>query len=245
MIVFLTSNPGGRYQVNGQYFPCEMDNSNGFVDKLRKIWDTAADILIISSDPDNYERNDSMRYMYEESFPLSGLPIRRIDICDRRSNDFVSRISEYGVVILSGGHVPTQNLYFQEIHLKEALSEFEGIVIGISAGSMNSAGTVYAQPELEGEASNPGYQRFLSGLGLTEWMILPHYQEIKDDVVDGMRVMEDIAYPDSDGKQFLCLVDGSYVLIAQRSATLFGEGYLLRDGRIEQICEKDRSVPLA
>ena len=89
------------------------------------------------------------------------------------------------------------------------MRSFDGVLVGISAGTMNSAEVVYAQPELEGEATDPNYQRFLPGLGLTKKMILPHYQMLKDEVLDGLRVMEDIAYPDSQGRRFYLLVDGA------------------------------------
>ena len=38
---------------------------------------------------------------------------------------------------------------------------------------MNCAQIVYAQPELEGEAIDPKYERFLEGLNLTKFQILP------------------------------------------------------------------------
>ena len=117
------------------------------------------------------------------------------------------------LLILSGGHVPTQNRFFEKIHLREIMKDYSGVVIGISAGSMNSADAVYAQPEEEGEAIDPSYQRFLSGLGLTEINLLPHYQENKDDVLDGLKIYEDIAYPDSMGKTFYAIPDGSYLFV--------------------------------
>ena len=40
-----------------------------------------------------------------------------------------------------------KNVFFKEIDLKEKIKDFQGIVIGISVGSMNSAKTVYVQPE--------------------------------------------------------------------------------------------------
>ena len=67
----------------------------------------------------------------------------------------------YDVIFLGGGHVPTQNAFFHRIGLREKIRNFDGIVIGISAGSMNSADVVYAQPELPGEAADESYQRFL------------------------------------------------------------------------------------
>ncbi len=56
------------------------------------------------------------------------------------------------VILLGGGHVPTQNAFMERIGLKERLRKYEGLIIGWSAGSMNCAEIVYAAPKLEGEA---------------------------------------------------------------------------------------------
>lgn len=122
------------------------------------------------------------------------------------------------------------------------MKAFRGIVIGISAGTMNCADTVYAQPELPGESANPQYRRFLPGLGLTELMLLPHYQDIKDDMLDGKRLFEDITYPDSYGREFYALEDGSYVLVEDGTTTLFGAAYRIKDGTIRQVCGQGKSV---
>ena len=78
---------------------------------------------------------------------------------------------------------------------------------------MNSADIVYCQPEEDGEAINPEFQRWISGLNLTKINIIPHYQMVKDKYLDGMRLYEDITYKDSIGHPFIVLVDGSYLLI--------------------------------
>ena len=51
---------------------------------------------------------------------------------------------------------------------------------------------------------------------------------------DGTRI-EDITYPDSYGREFYALKDGSYVLIENGTTTLFGEAYLIKDGKKKQI----------
>lgn len=167
-----------------------------------------------------------------------------MDTCDYRNEKIVQELSKYDVVILSGGHVPTQNSFFEKICLKEELKNFHGILIGISAGTMNSAKVVYAQPELEGESIDAEYQRFLSGLGITNLMILPHYQDLKEDILDGKHVIEDITYPDSYGKEFYAINDGSYILIQDGVQTLYGEGYLIKDGMTQQICENGMSIAI-
>ena len=136
---------------------------------------------------------------------------------------------------MSGGHVPTQNRFFHKIGLKALIADYDGIIIGISAGSMNSAKVVYAQPEYEGEAIDPEYQRFLPGLGLTNTMLLPHFQELKDEILDGMRLFEDITFADSIGRTFYAIPDGSYLFIDGEREELRGEAYMIRDGRMTQI----------
>ena len=100
---------------------------------------------------------------------------------------------------------------------------------------MNSAEIVYAQPEREGEAADPAYQRFLPGLGLTKTMLLPHYQENKDDILDGQRVYEDIAFSDSYGRVIYAIPDGSYLLIKNGKEELRGEAYRISEGKMSQI----------
>ena len=75
-------------------------------------------------------------------------------------------------------------------------------------------------------------------------MILPLYQSIKDDILDGKRLFEDITYPDSYGREFYALEDGSYFVLENKKTTLFGAAYLIKDGNIKQICEKDESIIL-
>lgn len=100
---------------------------------------------------------------------------------------------------------------------------------------MNCAKTVYALPEAEGEGIDPDYKRFLPGLEITKTMIIPHYQNTKEDIVDGLRVMEDIAFPDSDNHAFYGLVDGSYLLSIEEKEELHGEAYLIRNGEVRKI----------
>ena len=151
-------------------------------------------------------------------------------------------VSGAELIILAGGHVSTQNRFFAQVGLKNLLQSFGGVLIGISAGSMNCAEVVYAHPDLAGEAIDAAYQKYLPGLALTKKMILPHYQMIKHDMLDGLRVMEDIAYPDSRGKAFYTLVDGSYLYLDNGIEKICGEAYLITDGELSQISSLGNTV---
>lgn len=229
MTCFLTSSPcvAGASRLNP---------ANGFVAELRAALPPRIHALFVCSDPDGHERTDRFAADIRESFEAAGFAFARFDILDGRTEDRAAElVSGADFIILAGGHVPTQNQFFARVGLRELLQNWDGVVMGISAGTMNSAGTVYAQPELEGEATSPDYRRFLSGLGLTATMVLPHYQMVKDDVLDGLRVFEDITYPDSVGRSFYALVDGSYLFLHDGVEELRGEAYLIRDGNLQQI----------
>lgn len=246
MKLFLTSSIGGSYKENGIRLPCTLDGSNHFLNNLMKYWPMNSKCLVISSDPDNKEINDSFKDIFKEAFRISGLSCSQWEVCDRRNESRLTDdiINKYDVIILAGGHVPTQNRFFREIHLGELLKGYNGIVIGISAGSMNCANVVYAQPELDGEAIDPCYQRYLDGLNLTDISILPHYQELKDISLDGLRVVEDISLPDSKLRPFYALTDGAYIFINNDIATLNGETYYFWDGTITMVCDNEKCIQL-
>lgn len=235
MTVFLTSSPTGPLDnsrpVRG------LDHKNRLRENLRKHWQENARCILISAAPADPEFNDRICGGMYRLLEESGFSCSCVDIWDDRTTNLsAEELLSYDVVILGGGHVPTQNAFFHRISLRGKLHGFPGIVMGISAGTMNCADVVYAQPELPGEAADPHYVRFLPGLGLTELNILPHYQMVKDWLLDGKRLYEDITYADSMGREFLALPDGSYVLTENGLSSLWGEAYCIADGGIRQIC---------
>lgn len=243
MVVFLTSSPTGPLdqsrRVDG------LDTMNNFRENLARYWQGPAKCLMISAFPEDVKVNDEMREFFANAFVHSGFMVSAFDIWDCRTTDFSKvNLHSYHVVILGGGHVPTQNTFFGQIQLANLLQGYQGLVIGISAGSMNSADVVYAQPEMPGEGVHPDYQRFLVGLGLTKVNILPHYQMIKDWKLDGMRLFEDITYGDSHGKAFVALVDGSYLLIENNRETIWGESYLITNGTCHKLCGENEIMRL-
>ena len=245
MKLYLTSAIGGSVKEDGVRKPGLLLPFNGFTYFLKQDWMEDAKVLIISASPSDYERNDSILMCLREGFPMSGLSISQMDICDDRNEAIVDRIDEMDVVLLSGGHVPTQNAFFQKLGLKEKLANYHGIVIAYSAGSMNCAEMVYASPEDDGEAIDPNFKRWIPGLGLTEVNIFPHFEELREEWLDGMRVVEDIVFPDSFHHEIIAMNNGAFIVVDENGThTLFGEAYRIKDGKMEQICQNGSSVVL-
>jgi len=242
MIVFLTSSPTGP--LDGSRKVDGLDKKNHFVDQLKKYWKESSRCCIIAASPDHYSLNDDMCDFFRNVFLKDNFSIQCFDLIDRRYCHFSKeQLHQYDVILLGGGHVPTQNNFFKDIQLKEKLEDFQGLIIGISAGSMNSANIVYCQPEEDGEAIDPSFQRWITGLNLTNLNIIPHYQMVKDRYLDGMRLYEDITYQDSFHHRFIVLVDGSYILIHDK-ATIYGESYLITDGHIELLCHENETFQI-
>lgn len=244
MVLFLTSSPCDDAPP-GKNVPFILKEENEFVENMKEHYVSGTNCLMVCADPKAYEHNDRMAEEFWQGFTYHEMIFEDMIMLDERNaEDTEMLIQNCSMIILSGGHVPTQNAFFQEIGLREKLQGFQGVVMGISAGTMNCADVVYAQPEMEGEAIDPEYQKFIRGLGFTDINVLPHYQMVKDWMLDGRRLYEDITFEDSFGKCFYVLVDGSYVLVKDGKNVLYGEAYLLQDGTMEQICKWGEKVEI-
>ncbi|MBO4323793.1 MAG: Type 1 glutamine amidotransferase-like domain-containing protein [Lachnospiraceae bacterium] len=245
MKTILTSSLGGQIKADGRRIPTALSEDNGLLALLQSVWKAESKVLIISGSPEYYGRNDEIRNCLKESFRMSGLSTSEFLMCDGRNKNSADRIPDTDTVILAGGHVPTQNAFMKEIELKEKLADYKGLILAWSAGSMNNAKTVYAGPELPGEAVDPSYQRWIGGLGLTKTNIFPHFESLREEMLDGMRLIEDITFADSMGHEITALNNGSYITIDESGETLYGEAYSIKDGVIRQICRNGEKVKLA
>lgn len=240
MTLFLTSSPF----VKNADRPILSDD-NGFIDRIREALSPFPRCLFVCSDPERHDLTCRFGAELFMAFAQEGIFFESYQLLDGETAEQAEELVEASdFIVLAGGHVPTQNAFLRQIHLRELLEGFEGVVMGISAGSMNSAEFVYAQPEEEGESS-PDFPRWLPGLSLTGVNVLPHYQEVKDNVLDGKRLFEDITYADSFENEFFALPDGSYFYQDEDMLLLCGEGYRITDGILEKLTGDAETLDMA
>ncbi len=245
MTLFLTSSPCEDNVPQGCELPCIYFERNEFVANLRRFVRPGGRFLVIAAYPDDHARNDEMAATFAGCFAWHGMGFADVQVLDSRNQAQAAElVAGCDVILLAGGHVPTENAFFKQLGLRALLADWDGVVMGVSAGSMNAADTVYVQPEEAGEAIAPDFVRWTQGLGLTDKNILPHYNMVKDNMLDGLRLFEDVSYPDSVGHPLYVLVDGSYILEHNGESTLYGEAYLLHNGVMERICQDGQSVEL-
>ena len=238
MILYLTGSPTRFGQDH-------FTEDNGFLSDVKASLDTVAPgrpprVLLVSAAPDDRGFTDSVLQGMSNCIHRSGIATKSIVMLDRRNAaDAPALVAWADWIVLCGGHVPTQNRFLHELELKTLLQDFPGVVMGCSAGSMNCAGRVYSHPELPGEATDPHYQRYLEGLGLTEINLIPHYEQVRYARVDGLRLFEDVVLPDSWGHRFYSFRDGGYVKIAHGHSILHGEAFEITRGAMRHVSEEN------
>ena len=136
MICFLTSNP---FLPGSPY----LNPANGFLFRLKQALASPCDCLFVCSDPDRPDFTDTIAGAMRGALEVEGISFSSFRVLDGRTRSRAAQwVLDAGLIVLAGGHVPTQNAFFQRVHLKEAMANFHGTVIGISAGSMNAARVV-------------------------------------------------------------------------------------------------------
>ena len=235
MTLFLTGSPT-------RYGEDHFTSDNGFLDRVKAELPERPFILLVSAAPDDVAFTDSVLKGMSDCISKSGIISRKTVMLDRRNaSEARDLVKKADWIILCGGHVPTQNRFINEIGLKGLLEGYKGVVMGCSAGSMNCADMVYSHPELPGEAVDPGYRRWLRGLGLTDINLIPHYHQVRNVILDGKRLFEDVVFPDSHRHRFYTFPDGGYVMVKDGRSTLFGEAWEITGGGMRKVSEENKT----
>lgn len=229
MTLFLTSSP-----CIYEHSPATLTEDNGFLTRLRAALPKKPRTLFVASSPEDHGRTEYFAQDLAGAFRRGDIDFKTVRILDSRSQDQAKGwVEQSDFIILMGGHVPTQNEFLNRIGLRELLKGYRGVIMGISAGTMNAAETVYAQPEADGETS-PSFRRFYPGLGLTDIMVCPHYQQVKDWVLDGRRLYGEITEADSKrGYAFHIFPDGTYIYKDENEYAIYGKCWRMCGGITE------------
>ena len=231
MKLFLTSNLGGTRFIDGKETFLPINNKNHILKNLQESIKKFDRITYIVSTPDRHDINDYYASQTFESFEHSGLVFKeKIVLDDRIKDNYEEILLNSDVIFLSGGKTYYQIAFFEELNLKEILNDYEGVLIGMSAGAMNCSETVITPPE---EPSEIGRFMQWEGLGYTPLNLEPHFVPKVQERID--LLLRDVLLGMSHDYQFLGLCDESYILINEEGSTLYGEAYTIEGGVITKI----------
>ena len=165
-IIYMLSGP-----VKNKGFEPNIEES------IKKDLNGKKSIVFIPTSPTNYEKNDLYTYGNSE---IKGIMtyisnISNIDkvtiIDDRISRDErIELIKNTDVIYLLGGNPFNQIEYINNNKYDELIRNFNGIIIGTSAGAMNLCKNVYYSKDEDFDKSI-----FYDGIGLVDITIDPHF----------------------------------------------------------------------
>ena len=235
MVLFLTSS-FLEYRPDDETGPVHLIADYGFVENLSKYWREKSSVLIVTSDPEATKINKIVEQRVEVAFNLAGLTVESVKTLDNSNkDDAFNLVRNSDVVILGGGNGKRQNDFFKEIMLKNLLTGFPGIIISMGCGSTNCAQNAYLVPEYPGQVEKLDYEKFTDGLGLTNISIIPHFSFLKTLEIEEKNLMDGVVFPDSVGRVFYLIDDGSYFLIDGDVITFHGVGKSLENGTIRTV----------
>lgn len=242
MIKILSSNFKNYKKINGQKIALPIDNSNGIVEHIKDSLNDHKKIVFVASDiNDSREKILSYANILFDSMKMVGIKFEEYLILDGKSKEKAfDYINNANLVFLCGGDTYKQHEFFETINLKEILTNYQGLVIGQSAGALNMAVNVFNSPE-EQEKSEP---IFFEGLGLTNINIEPHF--IFDDSLfdENEKYQREAIIKESYNRPIYGQCDGSHIIINDDNvATICGKTYLIENGNTECIC-KDCNIVL-
>lgn len=236
MIKILTSSFNNYYVLDNKKIAQQLDNKNNIVECIKDNLKDNQTMLFIPSDINDKEKTNMYSSILFESFKLSGILFEEYIVLDdiSKTKEYVDKAS---LIFLSGGDTYIQNKLFSKMNLKQCLKNYNGLIIGQSAGTINMATKAYNSPE-EMEQSEP---ILFNGLGLVNINVEPHFIYNEDEFNEAeLYQREDIIY-NSYERKIYGQCDGSHIVIDDNNIKVYGETYLIHNGSIKLIC-KDKEV---
>lgn len=172
MKIFLTSSMGATKHEKDKRMPAKMDNTNYFVDNLKKSLNKTDKMVYISGNPD-FNTNEKFRIWFNNTIKsLEYEDIRfkeNIFVDYSNSANIKDLIIDANIIFLSGGSITVQNTFFNELQLEKHLKNYNGVIVAQSAGSMNCAKKVYVCPETLEEVNNIEFKREAIRFGINRY----------------------------------------------------------------------------
>lgn len=243
MKVFLTSNLNHYEKIDGVKVAKEIDNKNGLVDQLKSKLGGTRGILYIPADASDKGRIEEYSKILFDALRLSGIVFDNYYIVDDKSSveEVRDKVLNSDLIFLSGGDTFTQMQYFEDIKLRDILSNYEGVIVGQSAGAINLVEDVYNSPECEEDFSRPCC---FKGLGKTNINIEPHFVLDTSDFDSDEMLHRNVMLEESRKRYLYAISDGSHIFDDGVEGIIYGECYLLRDGEVEKVCENGRNITI-
>ena len=243
MIRYLTSDFGNYEKKDGQKLTHPIDNINGIVDQFKNDIKKFDKVVFVASDMNNpTEKVMGYANIFFDSLKMVGIEFANYLVLDgSKINEAKQYIDGADLVFLCGGDTYNQHVFFEAIYLKSLLENYQGVVVGQSAGALNMSSNVFNSPE-DMEESEPV---FYEGLGLVNINIEPHFKYDTFDFNEAEKYQREVIVKESFNRPIYGQVNKSHIRIDDNNkAVIYGETYLIENGNIVKICDNKNNVSI-
>lgn len=169
-----------------------------------------------------HEKTDKYFTLFLNMFSEINIVFENAYVVDGRmaKEEAQNAVSKADVVWLSGGDTPVQYGYLQEYGLDTILKEHQGVIIGMSAGSINMA-------ELSICTLSCGHvrQQIYQGIGCVDISVEPHF--IPEKVSEELLEL-------SQKYVIYGLCDDAIIVVKEKEIKLCGDVYKLWNGKLQK-----------
>ncbi len=169
------------------------------------------------------EKTDHYMEVFLALLCEKGIDFENAVVVDGRMTPEQAReaVLQADVVWLSGGDTEAEYASLQKYGLIPVLKDHKGVVIGMSAGSINLAKTA-----IRSRFCGHARQAVYPGIGRVDLTVEPHFTLAKDPAE-----LLELSYR----QEIIGLCDGAIITCEDGKETFYGEAYRIKNGRIEKI----------
>lgn len=192
---------------------------NGFTDDfiqcVKEYYNNNGSFLFIASDFSGHSKTDKYTNEFLNMFKNNGIIFDNVHVIDDRitKEKAMEYIKEADIIWISGGDTLKQIMNLKKYNLIPVLQNKEGLIIGMSAGSINMATRVVLAKDIN---DNIPKLAIYDGIGLVNINIEPHLDSASEEH------MKDI-YEASQITTIYGLYDNSFIKIVDGKVDIYGE----------------------
>lgn len=197
-------------------------------------------ITFISACPNDLEKSQDKVASIINNFSKLGINFNRVELLLNGDSDeeIKNKLENADIIFLLGGNPLEQYNFMKDKNLINFVKDYNGIIMGISAGSMNLSKMVLMLSVSEEYPETVIYE----GLKLVPFSIFPHFNinSLKAGKIDmgyGQKfIMEDLIDASQCVDEVYCLPDRCTLIIEnEKMKILDDECFVIKNGLIEKI----------
>jgi peptidase E len=214
------------------YFFSGFDREKGFTPEigqsLRENIISRKSLVFIASCPFpyNHEKTDFYKGVMTNWFINAGLEFENVEMLDDRktATECAELIKNASAIFICGGTTLLQIEFIRNYNLISLLKDFDGVIMGMSAGAINMAVNSFYSSD-----RNWGETHIYNGIGLADISVEPHFS------IDNINLIEKDLLPFSEKIDIYAMCDDSAVVVYENQCQYFGDIYFVSKGKMEKI----------